>query len=172
MVNWKLIGALALPNVGGWLSALTMAGEVRSPAGKAWYDHLKKPSWNPPKWVFGPAWTVLYTGMGYASYLVYEDCGGFKDDALVPLSLFGTQLLFNWTWSPVFFKYHKIGLAFLHIIALDVAAGACTISFFNVNKKTLYFMAPYLCWLTFASCLNYTIWKLNENVPKIPNKDN
>ncbi|VVC94511.1 translocator protein-like [Leptidea sinapis] len=164
MPNWKLIGAMVLPNVGGWLGALSMAGQVRSPTGKAWYDDLNKPSWQPPKWVFGPAWTALYTGMGYASYMVYEDCGGFTDDSLVPLGLFASQLVLNWTWSPIFFKFHKLGLAFYHILALDVAAGACTVSFFRVNKKTLYLMAPYLCWLTFASFLNYTIWKLNPNI--------
>ncbi|XP_038219500.1 translocator protein-like isoform X2 [Zerene cesonia] len=171
MVNWRLIGALALPNVGGWLSALSMAGQVRSPAGKSWYDNINKPSWNPPKWIFGPAWTALYTGMGYASYMVYEDCGGFTEDSLIPLSLFGTQLIFNWTWSPVFFKYHQLGLALIHMFALDIAAGACTLSFFKVNKKTLYLMAPYLCWLTFATCLNYSIWKLNSNEPQNVKKD-
>lgn len=77
MVNWGMIGAMVLPNIGGWAGALTMTGEVKSPDGTAWYETIKKPSWNPPNWVFGPAWTALYTGMGYASYKVYEECGGF-----------------------------------------------------------------------------------------------
>lgn len=76
MVNWGIIGAILAPNMGGWASALTMAGQVKKPDGKAWYQLLKKPSWTPPSWVFGPAWTVLYSGMGYASYVVYSECGG------------------------------------------------------------------------------------------------
>lgn len=163
MVNWNTIGAMILPNVGGWAGALTMSGQVQSANGKAWYQTIKRPSWNPPNWMFGPAWTALYTAMGYASYKVYEDCGGFTDEAVIPLALYGGQLLLNWSWSPVFFKFHKIGLAFFHILALDAAAVACTISFYNVNKNSLFFMAPYLCWLSFATCLNYSIWQLNSN---------
>lgn len=77
MPNWTFIGSLLLPNIGGWAGAATMAGQVRRPDNKAWYQTIKKPKWNPPDWVFGPAWTVLYTGMGYASYIIYEECGGF-----------------------------------------------------------------------------------------------
>ncbi|CAG9569116.1 unnamed protein product [Danaus chrysippus] len=163
MVNWSMIGAMVLPNAGGWLGALTMSGQVRSKTGISWYDTIKKPSWNPPKWVFGPAWTILYTSMGYASYKIYEDCGGFTEKAVLPLSLYGSQLLLNWTWSPVFFKYHKIGWAFVHIVALDVMAAACSFSFYNINQNTIYFMSPYLAWLSFASLLNYTIWKMNSD---------
>ncbi|CAH0721314.1 unnamed protein product, partial [Brenthis ino] len=157
---------MVLPTVGGWAGALTMTGEVKSANGTAWYESIRKPNWNPPNWVFGPAWTALYGSMGFASYLVYRDCGGITDKSIVPLSLYGAHLLINWTWTPVFFKLHKIGLAFFHILALDAAATACTVSFFNVNKNTLYFMAPYLCWLTFATCLNYTIWQLNRDGKK------
>lgn len=77
MLNWPAISGMLLPNLGGWAGALTMSGEVKDKDGKAWYQKIKKPSWNPPNWVFGPAWTTLYTGMGYASYMVYRDCGGF-----------------------------------------------------------------------------------------------
>ncbi|XP_053619402.1 translocator protein-like [Plodia interpunctella] len=161
MVIWPTIASILLPNIGGWAGAVTMLGQVRQPDGKAWYQIIKKPSWTPPNWVFGPAWTTLYSSMGYASYMVYKDCGGITDEAVLPLALYGGQLVLNWTWTPIFFRFHKLGLAFIHIVALDVAAAACTASFFYVNKTTIYFMAPYLAWLTFASCLNYTIWKLN-----------
>lgn len=79
MANWPALGSMVLPNVGGWVNGLYFAGQIRKDDGqKAWYDGLKKPSWNPPKWVFGPAWTVLYSSMGYASYIIYEECGGFQ----------------------------------------------------------------------------------------------
>lgn len=87
MVNWGMIGAIITPNVGGWVGALTMSGKVKQPDGKAWYQTLNKPSWTPPSWLFGPAWTTLYCGMGYASYLVYTECGGFTGNCEVGLFL-------------------------------------------------------------------------------------
>ncbi|KAI5641055.1 tspO/MBR family domain-containing protein [Phthorimaea operculella] len=163
MPDWTLVSAILLPNVGGWASTLTMIGQVKNPNGTAWYQTIKKPSWNPPNWVFGPAWTIIYSSMGYASYMVFKDCDGFTEKAVVPLALYGGQLVLNWFWTPVFFGLHKIGLALGHILALDAAATACTISFATINKITLYFMIPYLCWLSFATSLNYSIWQLNKD---------
>ncbi|KAI8422902.1 hypothetical protein MSG28_014014 [Choristoneura fumiferana] len=163
MINLPALGSILLPNVGGWASTLTMAGQVRNQDGTAWYQTIKKPSWNPPNWAFGPAWTALYSGMGYASYMVYKDCGGITDKAVIPLALYGSQLIFNWTWTPVFFRMHLIGLAFLHMLILDAAAAVCAVSFYEINPKTAYFMLPYLGWLSFATCLNYTIWQLNKD---------
>lgn len=77
MTNWGAIGSIILPNLGGWANGLYFAGQIRKGEEKSWYDNLKKPSWTPPKYVFGPAWTVLYSSMGYAAHMVYEECGGF-----------------------------------------------------------------------------------------------
>ncbi|XP_063834770.1 translocator protein-like [Ostrinia nubilalis] len=163
MVNWTMVAGMIIPNVGGWLGTLTMIGQVKSPDGKAWYQLIHKPSWNPPNWVFGPAWTTLYTGMGFASYLVFQNCGGFTERAMIPLSLYGGQLILNWLWTPVFFGLHQIQLAFFHMLALDAAAAVCTASFMQVNRTAGYLMLPYLAWLGFATCLNYSIWQLNKD---------
>ena len=81
------------------------------------YKTLRKPSWTPPDWVFGPVWTALYTAMGYASYVVYKNGGG-----ALPLSLYGVQLLMNLAWSPLFFRSHEIGFALLDITGDDLTA--------------------------------------------------
>lgn len=77
MINWSLIAAVLTPNVGGWLGILVVRGQISRPDGKTWYQQLIKPSWTPPAWVYGPAWTVFYCCMGFASYRVYRSCGGF-----------------------------------------------------------------------------------------------
>lgn len=78
MANWPAIGSIILPNVGGFATGLYFAGQLCKCDGtKTWYDDLKKPTWTVPKCAFGPAWTAMYSGMGYASYLVLNECDGF-----------------------------------------------------------------------------------------------
>lgn len=162
MANLSAIGSIILPNLGGWASGVYFAGQIRKePGQKSWYDDLKKPCWNPPKWVFGPAWTVLYSSMGYASYIIYEECGGFQDEAVLPLTLYGGQLLLNWAWTPIFFGLKDFKLAFIEITVLQAAAWATTLSFFPISHKAGFFMLPYLAWLGYASSLSYYIWRNN-----------
>ncbi|XP_063541826.1 translocator protein-like isoform X2 [Cydia strobilella] len=168
MANWPAIGSVILPNVGGWVNGLYFAGQIkRDNNEKTWYDELKKSPCTPPKWVFGPAWTVLYSGMGYASYLVYEECDGFTQRAVLPLTLYGSQLLLNWAWTPIFFGLKDFKLAFIEIGVLTGAATITTISFASVNKTAGLIMLPYLAWLGYASYLSYYIWKNNPQPAKI-----
>lgn len=125
-----------------------------------WYRGLNKPWFNPPNWIFGPVWTILYCAMGVAAWLVWRKGDG---RALVwPLGLFAVQLVFNALWTPLFFGMHRPGLALVDILALWLAIVATIVAFGSVSKGAAVLLVPYLLWVSFASVLNASIWWLNR----------
>jgi tryptophan-rich sensory protein len=122
-----------------------------------WYVGLAKPSWNPPDWIFGPVWTVLYISMAVAAWLVWRQ-GGLWQWAL---ALFAVQLALNAAWSWLFFAFHLPGAAFIEVVALLAAIVATTIAFWPRSMVAGVLMVPYLGWVGFASVLNSVIWRLN-----------
>ena len=144
----------------GWLVVCFAAAAVGSrflPG--AWYATLTKPAWNPPSSVFAPVWTVLYTAMGVAAWLVWRRAG--FAGASAALALFGTQLVLNALWSYLFFGLHRPGAAFADIVALWVVILVVAVLFWRVDWRAGALMAPYLVWVGFASCLNFALWRLN-----------
>jgi translocator protein len=125
-----------------------------------WYARIAKPSWTPPNSVFGPVWSALYLMMAVAAWLVWREEG--LAGAKWPLALFAVQLVFNALWSILFFGQHRIGLAFADIILLWCAILLTLLFFWRVSALAGALMLPYLLWVTYASALNYTIWKLNS----------
>jgi tryptophan-rich sensory protein len=125
-----------------------------------WYARLQKPAWNPPNWIFGPVWTVLYILMALAAWLVGRKGGGAGKQ--LALALFLLQLLLNALWSPLFFGLHNPGLAFANIVLLWLALSATLVTFWKVRVVAGALLAPYLAWVTFASVLNFTVWQLNR----------
>jgi len=121
-----------------------------------WYAALHKPSWNPPPWIFGPAWTLLYTLMAVAAWMVWRKVGFAR-----PLGLYFIQLALNASWTPVFFGAHALGWALLVIIAMWIAILATLLSFRIVSPLAGWLMVPYQLWVTFATALNFTLWQLN-----------
>ena len=125
-----------------------------------WYAGLAKPSWNPPSWVFGPVWSVLYTLMAVAAWLVW--CrGGWRAQGR-PLGLYLVQLVLNAAWSPLFFGFHRPGLALIDIILMFIAIAATMLAFFRVRTVAGLLLVPYLIWVGFASILNFTLWWMNR----------
>ncbi|XP_055911875.1 translocator protein [Eupeodes corollae] len=152
----KIAGAIMLPNLGGFVN-----GQITRKHIDNWYRHLNFPSYRPPNWIFAPMWTSLYSGMGYASYLVWRDGGGFGGDAQLPLIAYGTQLALNWAWTPIFFGKQKMLAGLVDLLALTATSSLCGVLFFKINRVAGYIFIPYVAWLSFASLLNYSVYKLN-----------
>jgi tryptophan-rich sensory protein len=152
----QLVVALAVPLLVGGISGVATAQGVRD-----WYPTLVKPSFNPPAWVFGPVWTVLYLMMGLAAYLVWKRGWG---DGMVrtALALFALQLVLNGLWSVLFFGLRSPGAALADILLLWVAIVATLVSFWRLTPTAGLLLLPYLAWVTFAAALNGAIWWLNR----------
>lgn len=138
----------------GGLGAIATTPEI-----EGWYKTIEKPSWNPPDYVFGPVWTTLYVLMGIAAWLLWKP-EGFRA-AAKPMALFGGQLVLNVAWSFIFFGLHQPGWAFVEIVILWLAILATTMGFFRCSTIAGWLLVPYLAWVSFASVLNFAIWRLN-----------
>lgn len=125
-----------------------------------WYAALRKPSWNPPGWIFGPVWSALYTMMAVAAWLVWKR-GGFAAQRR-PLGVFLAQLALNALWTPLFFGLHWPGVAFAEILMLGLAIAWTITLFWQVQRAAAYLLMPYLAWVSFAAVLNGTLWRLNS----------
>jgi translocator protein len=150
----------SLLGLAGWVALCFVApalGAFAMP--DAWYASLHKPTWNPPGWVFGPVWTLLYSMMAVAAWLVSRR-GGWAVQ-LVALSAFLVQLAFNAAWTPLFFGLHRPDLAFADIVLLWLAILSTIITFRRVHRGAAWLLLPYLAWVSFATVLNFTLWKMN-----------
>ena len=126
-----------------------------------WYAFLNKPAFSPPNWLFGPAWTTLYTLMGISLAMVWRK--GLKTrkvrDAIY---LFGVQLALNAIWSPVFFGAKNLFLALIIIVFMWVFILKTILAFGKINKTASYLLYPYIAWVSFATILNFSVWILNR----------
>ena len=125
-----------------------------------WYASLSKPGFNPPGWLFGPVWVLLYMMMGLASYLIWQKRGtaGLVRPALI---LFFIHLSLNALWSVIFFGFKNPGLAFIEIIILWGTIALLIFMFGKIDRRAAYLMVPYILWVSFAAVLNFSIWRLN-----------
>ncbi len=147
------------------LSVLTAqaAGAIGSyftfPNISSWYNLLHKPTFSPPNWLFGPVWTLLYTLMGIAAWLIWNQHK--KKNTATAIALYGFQLALNLLWSIVFFGWHNITGGLMVIALLWLMILATIIEFWKLSRPAAYLLIPYLAWVSFASLLNFALWQLN-----------
>lgn len=150
MNRWLSLPGFLVLVIGGGLTIgyLTAPGE--------WYASLVKPSFNPPGWIFGPVWTVLYVLIAVAGWRTFE-----RDRRGRPMRLWWAQLGLNFLWSPVFFAAHRIGLALVVILLMLAAILAFVAIVRREDRVAAWLFVPYAAWVAFASLLNGSIWMLN-----------
>ncbi|WP_421774865.1 TspO/MBR family protein [Gracilimonas sp.] len=136
------------------------ASTVTLPAISTWYADLNKPFFNPPNWLFGPVWTILYTLIGVAAAGIWEK-GTSKPEINSALILFGAQLLLNGVWSFLFFGLQSPLIAFIEIILLLVFITLTFKKFREIERWTGWLLVPYILWVSFAAILNLSIVLLN-----------
>jgi benzodiazapine receptor len=125
-----------------------------------WYEQYAAPIWHPPHWIFGPVWTLLYAMMAIAAWLVWK-CGGWRQQR-PPLTLYLVQWALNALWTPLFFGLHRPDLALINILFLLAAIVATLIAFWRAHRLAGWLFIPYTAWVTFATILNFVLWRLNS----------
>jgi benzodiazapine receptor len=151
----KLIISILVPLLVGFTSSFFTRDGV-----DGWYKLANKPSFNPPNWIFAPVWTTLYVLMGIAFYLVWKSTTNIAAKQTA-ITLFIVQLVLNFFWSLIFFKYQQTGWALVEIIAMWVAILLTILWFGKISSTAAWLLVPYICWVSFATVLNYSIWRLN-----------
>lgn len=148
-----VVGCILLCQLAGAIGVLS------SPTGNSpWYQALAKPDFNPPGWIFGPVWTLLYTMMGISFWLLLRAGWG---EARWAILLFAAQLVLNALWTPVFFRWHEIGWALAVILALEVLIVATIAAAWPVSRPAAVLLLPYAAWVAFATVLNTALYRLN-----------
>lgn len=150
----------------GFIGAINAAGATAgilagSGGNSDWYRSLEKPSFNPPNWVFGPAWSTLYTLMGISLSILWrarQDSPAAKP----ALHLFSIQLIMNLAWSLLFFRWQQPRAAFIELLVLIGVIVLTILAAWRVSKIAALLLVPYLLWSSFAAVLNGAIWQLNR----------
>ncbi|MDP2598324.1 MAG: TspO/MBR family protein [Candidatus Liptonbacteria bacterium] len=152
----KLIVSIAISEAAGVIGSLFTTSAI-----PIWYADLQKPALNPPGWIFGPVWTILYLLMGISLFLVWRR-GTENKDARTAIVLFAAQLILNAFWTIIFFGLHNPALAFVEIVVLLAAIIWTTVLFYKISRVAGILLLPYILWVSFAAYLNFAIWQLNR----------
>ncbi len=154
----KLVITVVVCEVAGMIGTIFTAPSI-----PAWYAALTKPPLNPPAWVFGPVWTILFALMGISLFLIWKSASFVtQKERRVGIILFFVQLALNIFWSIIFFGLHNPAGAFVDIILLWFAILATIIAFAKISKPAAWLLVPYVLWVSFAAYLNFAIWMVNR----------
>jgi tryptophan-rich sensory protein len=155
LVISKLIASIVICQLAGVIGSL-----FTTPAIPTWYATLRKPSFNPPNWIFSPVWITLFVLMGIAAFLVWNK--GLSDQKVkIALSIFAVQLILNVLWSVMFFGLRSPLAGLFDIVVLWMAILLTILYFFRVSSAAGILLIPYILWVSFAAVLNFSIWRLN-----------
>jgi tryptophan-rich sensory protein len=155
-LRWALVTVPAILFLGFLSGKLANSGY-----GNRWFASLAKPDLIPPGWAFGLAWTILYILMALAFAIVLHARGARGRGAAI--GAFLVQLALNLIWSPLFFRAHQVDQALALILALFLLVVVTTALFWRIRRFAGVLLLPYLCWLAFATYLNYEIGRLNPD---------
>ena len=138
-------------------SASVIGGLVTVGFKEPWYSLINKPTFNPPSWVFAPVWTTLYLMMTIAIWLFWHS----RNREMNTIYIYFIHIVFNATWSIVFFGLHQILFALIVLLVLIFLIIILIIRFKRVNLVSYYLMIPYLLWTLYALFLNFNLLILN-----------
>ena len=127
-----------------------------------WYERLDKPAWRPPNRLFAPVWTVLYLMIALSGWLVWRQAGFVG--AMLPLLAFALNLVLNAAWTPLFFGLHRLDLGLFDIALVWLSIIATIVLFFPIQVTAALLLLPYLVWVSFATALNFDIWRRNPSL--------
>jgi len=147
------------------LLGLASAVLAQSGYGNPWFDALAKPPSMPPAWLFPVAWTILYVLIGLALAMLLNARGAARRGRLI--GLFVLQLVLNYAWSPLFFRFHQIAPALALIAAMVVLTGVLMALLAKVRPLASLLLAPYFAWLLFAGMLTFQILTLNPEPQEV-----
>ncbi len=139
--------------VGGWMTTIDQ-----------WYRDLRKPTWNPPDWVFGPAWTVILGLAGWSAVLAWNQAADVAGQRFI-LALFGINIVLHMLWSPLFFNLRRPDWALIEIPFLWLSILALIVAVWPASRLAGWLLVPYLLWVSFAAFLNFTIVRMNRPAP-------
>lgn len=142
------LGAVLLAGAGGLLTTIG-----------PWYRGLNKPSWQPPDWAFGPAWTLILGLAATSAVLAWR--AATPDARPMVAALFAANAVCHLLWSPIFFTLRRPDWALIEVAFLWASLLALVVLLAPISGLASVLIVPYLAWVTFAAYLNYTIVRLN-----------